>query len=139
MLDVYDDKPYKNHLLHSEERYTSILKDLAAFAPDVISLNEVTSTMDKMIRESEWVRADYWISVLTVDPKKNFSNLLLTKIKPLCYDHIQINDLPRNVATAFFHLKNKQNKDLIVTFSAVHLIAYSNNSKKRVQELTDLV
>lgn len=107
LLDVFGDKPYKTHVIHSQERYASILKDFSSFAPDVISLNEVTPTMDKMIRESEWIRADYWISVLTVDPRKNFSNLLLTKLKPICYDHIQIKGLLRNVATAFLHFRNK--------------------------------
>ena len=92
-----------------------------------------------MIRECEWVRTDYWISVLTVDPKKNFSNLLLTKLKPLCYDHIQIKGLSRNVATVFFHFRNKQGKDRIATFSSVHLVASSDKIAKRAHQLTYLV
>ena len=59
-------------------------------------------------------------------------------MKPICFETISVNKLPRNIETAFFHLKNKKNENIIISFSSVHLIALSTNGKKRIQELTDL-
>ena len=46
--------------------------------------------------------------------------------------------MKRTVETAFFHLKNKKDEDIILSFSSIHLTAIYTNVAIRVEELTDL-
>ena len=93
----------------------------------MISFNEASQKFYEMVQECDWVRDKYWMNYYSPE-KKGFSNMLLTKIKPLCFHQIKIKKLPRPAEIAFFHLKNKKKEDIIVSFTSVHLIAFSTNN-----------
>ena len=61
--------------------------------PDIISFNEVSPTFHQMISSTKWVQENYWMSEYTPLKERGFCNLLLSKIKPLCFDKIYIKDL----------------------------------------------
>ena len=62
LTDRFGSKPYKTHVLHAEERYSSILKETCEMQPDVVSFNEVSVTFYNMVKECDWVKKDYWVS-----------------------------------------------------------------------------
>lgn len=106
---MFGTKPFRTHVICSEERYASTLKDIGEIQPDIISFNEVSTTFNKMIRECSWIRANYWVNEYFYESVKGFSNILLTKMKPLFYDKIMVNELKRPIEIAFFHIKNSKN------------------------------
>ena len=62
LTDRFGTKLFKTHVIHSEERYASILKEIDEMQPDVASLNEVSITFYNMLKDCEWAKKNYWIS-----------------------------------------------------------------------------
>lgn len=64
--------------------------------------------------------------------------MLLSKIKPICIEIVNVDKLPRPIPTGFFHLKDSKGDEKILTFASVHLIALSTNQKIRAEQFTGL-
>jgi len=74
LFDKWKGKMYKENVIYSHDRYTDTLKKLSKQYADIITLNEVTDTLLKLIENCDWVREKYFISEIT-EIKKDESSI----------------------------------------------------------------
>lgn len=142
LYDTWDGKTqYFRHIFQPEIRYRHVLLELECKNPTFISLNEVSNTMLDLIKESEWVKENYY---LTVDdnpqwyskPVYHF-NVILSKI-PAYETHMFIlPGLPKKVLTNMYQV-DFCGRFFDMSFSSIHLTSIDRNYDKRIAQFNVL-
>ncbi|CAF3073401.1 unnamed protein product, partial [Rotaria socialis] len=146
----------KPGLIHSSQRYQSILHTLKTLLPDVILLQEVTVSFLNLLLNELWLQENnYYIvimrSVINSEQNKSYGQMILTKnFRPRSFSicPLDTSDEDRTVAAS---TTTKTTKELIIarfglnpkiTIDLVNLHLHSdlsrNSSEKRCQALENL-
>lgn len=137
LLDTLDGKRRVfPHIFQHERRYEAILAELKRRDPTFISLNEVTDTMMNLLREDEWVRDQYYMSVDS-DPAAAHWNVILSKIPAEECHVFSLLNLKKRALTNLYRLTYRE-QELRLTFTSVHFTSMDFNVKKRWGEFNDL-
>ncbi len=144
-------------LIHTSQRYPSILHTLKSLLPDVICLQEVTANFLNLLLNEIWVKENnYYIiimqSVINSEKDKSYGQLMLMKnFQPRSFSICPLDTTNEEATTTAATTVKKASKEIIiarfglstkVTIDLVNLHLHSNRSRnpevKRCQALENL-
>eukprot|EP01117_Protostelium_nocturnum_P017024 TRINITY_DN6851_c0_g1_i2.p1 TRINITY_DN6851_c0_g1~~TRINITY_DN6851_c0_g1_i2.p1 ORF type:complete len:324 (+),score=95.14 TRINITY_DN6851_c0_g1_i2:58-1029(+) len=116
---------------YKDVRIEQLLKEVKEERPDFIGFQEVTPYIVTMIRDSDWVQRDYFVTDTIGETVVPYGCLLLSRFKPISFE---FHKFPTTQGRKLIMGKFKVN-DRIFSVGTVHLESYPHQKAERKAQM----